>query len=483
MKKTKIFLIITLLLLSVNTVQAASGKVSISGPNKVEVGKSYTYSISFSASELSAYEFSVSSSDNSILAIQSKANFASDVAGSVTVTFKAMKSGEVKIVVKGEGASLQTFEPFPLVASFSVTSSTPSNNEAVDKPKPPTVDNTEASKNKPDKSPEQIEKEKNEAIEKERIEALEKKKKIPLINQIKIISKSDKYLDEIISTITTEESIFQYSYALPRKITEIELNIEELEGVEFIYEKNHKFTTDEKEKEIIIKAKNDEFEQEFKVIIVANLTEDIKVSVDEVEYIIYNDERMDKSLSTFGFNRVVSVDPAIDHYYSNDIANLQLLVNDAGEANWYILDNTFKPQRKVNLIKDLNSKLYFIAEADEEISNKTLYGLKYRDVQLPDILEYGGIDKSLSFDTTYKAWEFEDGQVFFGLNDNLEEGLFYISADEKIDYAVVAFDRQDVSIKYIAIGFGIAMLVIGATSLVVGSTLYYKKKRNFNIDM
>lgn len=479
----KIFTIVTIITLTLgtlfnaNVIEAASGNISISGNSNVEVGSEFTITVSYSASEDSVYDFTVSGSGS----ISGGGKHTADTKGSVSFKFKANSTGPGTITVSGNGAIITPpFSKFVLSGSKTINVNAPYV-PPVKTPEQIAAEKAAAEKAEAAKkaAAEKAEAERKEAEEKERLASLER---TPMFKNIEIVSNSVKQKDQVVGTIATEESVFEYEYTLPKRVNEFNLSLTgENENAVLTYEVSHKLEEEENEKVIEFYTTEADIVQNYKLTVKRDLTEDVVVKVDDSEFTVYIDKLLNTRMEELGFTiNPIDINGLTTQTYSLGDVKIQLLVDKDDNAKWYVLDENNLPKEEVVLLLNEDKKPFFVVEStDEELLKKTLHGEKYTGHSNEGNTFFTEIDAGLKFKSDFSGWKFEEGKVVYGYTSEGVAGIYYLDATNNAIKAIVAFDAAgNNTMKTIAIASSVALVLVSAYAVYV--TMILKRKENIN---
>ncbi|QIK69981.1 hypothetical protein G7062_06620 [Erysipelothrix sp. HDW6C] len=471
---TNITITFLLMLTMVLPIYAASGYVSISAPGTVSPGESFTVTISYSASEVSVYDFSIGGSG----AISGGTHHTADVAGSTSLTMTAGSEGTGYISVSGEGATLSDYSPFGLSASATVNVVAP-NTGGNSGGENPGGGNTGGTGTPSGAQETAAEREERETAEREAAEKEEKEtaQKTPLIKEIDIVSTADKRLGDVLTKIVPEFDTFEYAYKLPKQVDKFLLEIRGVEeDVVLTYDKNYEYKDGDKVlKEIIVRAVKGEITQEFKLNVTKDETPDIIRDVEGVKKKVYDDDGLDAYMKTLGFARKDYKEGEIpSFFYEKGAVKMQLLVDDQKNASWHTLTKENALSKEVILISDEKLTPFVITGAPEESAVLTLQDEKYTSKEIVIDPKLQAVDSTMKFKNNYDGWAFDDGEVVYGMTVDGVEGPYYKDAKNVVKTAVVGFDKVNQSYKlwaYVATG----LLVVVSGSF--GSYIFIDQKR------
>ena len=483
-----VFVLFNLIVVTI-PIKAVTPQVSISVSGNRTPGSILEVTINFSASENSSYEAFISLDNLSLVNEGNICNGTHCIASANTSTTFTVKAGNTSgaVYVSGTGVGLRSFDEFEFSAGANISISTPesgnsgtsgnSNNEGA---RPPHSGNQieeekEAIKTEtPEEKEERLEKLKKEEEEQKK-EELEAAKKVPLVSSINVISDSDKLKGEVLTEIKTEADKFDYEYTLPRRVDAFKLDLKSDATLDYV--KDHKFAEGENEKKIAVKAKNEDFDQTINVVIKRNVDKFVERKVGDKSLAVYDDELLDKLMADKGFERKTFKDGDVEiAFFSKGKVNIQLLVDDKNQAQWYLLNDKNQPVEPLAMYLGKDGAVLFILEAKEEMRKETLHGKKYETKSRDLGKEFANIDKELKIENKYGAWEFAEGEIVWAMNENLEEDLYHISNDGKIKAAVVAFDQVDEKMKTVAIGTSVGLVGLIASNIVYFVLQHQKKK-------
>lgn len=415
-------------LLVLNIGAAGSASISISATS-IRVNQTATITVSIPDVANGMLEFTVSTTG---VAKASATSFA-EMSGRTSFTVTASSAGSGSVTLEGFGLGSDGSE-YSISRTFNLTFTNPSSGGNTGTTKPPVTS--------PDKTPEQIAKEKEEA---ERLER-EKLQKTPLLKKLTLISQSSKMYAETLALVEPEFDTFEYSFTLPKRIDNVLLNIEPVDDsviVSYDSEMNY-IENNITEYTFEILAKKGDIEQLFKYKVSLDTSEPVKISYDNLEYSVIDDEIFDKFLLE---NLNVSKDIFDSNgssipFYTLGSLKFQAIVNDEQKVLWALLDDQFNVSSLGTLVESKTGGVLFIKNAPETESLKTLRGVQYSNSTVilnQDLLK---LDSSLTWVNDIKSWVLSDGtQIVFGIDSNGNEGTFLIDDQGLATYAVVLFDE------------------------------------------
>ena len=313
------------------------------------------------------------------------------------------------------------------------------------------------------KTPEQLEEEVIGRTEAE----LEKKEKFPLISEFNIISNSEKLQDEKITSIPSEIDNFKYTYTLPKRIDQFSLEIKTISNdVTLSYEENQIIHEEEDFVEIPIKANLGDIFQDYVLTVSENKEVPAKIKVGDSYKVVYDDEILDETMTSFGFEKkTFEVDESLVSYFDKGSMSL-ILILEEDKAVWYTLDDHLKLEDKGVLFLDKDMNALFILDASDPASKQTLYHNSYTDrvISISDSLVK--VDSDLSFYDEYKSWEFDESrEVVYGLDESGEKDYYALTKDS-FKSVLVAFDAVDEGFEIMTWGLGgILFSLLGTSSL------------------
>lgn len=483
-KYTKILTSLMLLVLVIVPINAASGNASISGPGSVYVGESINVTVTVSGSEASVYDLTVSASGSA----SGSQKMVMDSAGSKSFSFKTNGTGTAYISVSGEGSTLSDYSTFSVSGSKSISviekSTNPgtggnngnnggsNNNGGGTKPGTSNPGTT-----KPDK--ELTEEEKKAKEEAEKKAQLEAEQKIPLVEGIKISSRSPKMEGVALETLGTEEGTFSYSYELPKNIDRVGLElIPSKEGVELTYEKEIDFAADETSKTITANAKSGEISQDYEIVLTRTIPVVNKTEIDGKKLTVLDDDTLDGNMKNIGFERQeYEIEGGMGYFFVNGDIKLQLLVDENNNGSWHLLDEANKPSEEVILLES-GTNYALVLNAPETMQKETLNTEKYSEKTVDFESRYTEVSTTLVMNNKYKAWTAEDGEVFYGIMNGGEKRLHYKTKNDDglvFEKAFVGFDHTNGTSKTVAI-VSTATLGIAVIAGVVYTIMLKKKK-------
>lgn len=330
---------------------------------------------------------------------------------------------------------------------------------------------------KPDK--ELTEEEKKAKEEAEKKAQLEAEQKIPLVEGIKISSRSPKMEGVALETLGTEEGTFSYSYELPKNIDRVGLElIPSKEGVELTYEKEIDFGADETSKTITANAKSGEISQDYEIVLTRTIPVVNKTEIDGKKLTVLDDETLDSNMKTLGFERQeYEIEGGMGYFFVNGDIKLQLLVDENNNGSWHLLDEANKPSEEVILLES-GTNYALVLNAPEAMQKETLNTEKYSEKTVDFESRYTEVSTTLVMNNKYKAWTAEDGEVFYGIMNGGEKRLHYKTKNDDglvFEKAFVGFDHTNGTSKTVAI-VSTATLGIAVIAGVVYTIMLKKKK-------
>ncbi len=462
MKKLfKIFLLSIIFTLSTAKVSAAAFSVS-SSASTVSPGGTFNVNISFPGEG----KFSVAVSNGTIT---SSSSFWYPDTKQVTV--KAGNSGTVKVTVTAvditNSNTLEQIENQSVSVSVNIKQSTNSGGNTGGS------DNTGGG-NTGTYNPE-MPKGETEAEKKAR-ELAERQKK-PLIENISIISESTRLKGETLLEDNPSESKFDYAFELPRGVDAFKLDLVPIaDDVVLEYTQMYKLDAGHDKVEIVVRASQDEVEQEFKITVKKAPESKAVYTVGQGSYRFLNDELLDKVISKYGFE-VVYFDEDVDktdYYYRYGESKLVLVYGDNGEGKWLLIDGNRNVLNEVLIVVDGEDKVTLLVDKVLEEDDKRTYGgRRYGPIVVPVDNDFYNLDYGLNFATDIKGWEHDlDSYFTHAIDLNGDEKLVYLDKQGHTEVAYVAFDNQGVSLD------GMVMPVIAGVSGIssIGLLIYSRKQ-------
>lgn len=453
----RIIISLIFIMLVSTTVAYASGSASVT--SSLTVGQ--TGSIKLSAKAPGGFfQGSVSVSDSSIIELNKNEVWAdtgdSETANpSQTISFNALKPGTANIVVEFRGENLAG-DGFSYNKTFTVTVK-----EKPVSPKPqtnPKVDQTEKDKQipkPPQKTPEELER-----------EQLEERMKTPLIREIGIVSASERLKGVLLETIEPESEKFDYSVTLPRNINDIKLEVRSAqENVEFTYDELVTIEEGKDSLEVVIKAKQDKLEQEFKILLKRPEEAGFVIDRDGKQLKLIVDPYLDKGMAALGFEKMFfsNDDESLGFYYALNGQNFVITADGDNNAYTYLLDGELKPAREVFLVSTSANEVSFLVnevlEAEERLLNENPY--EEHEIEISKTLT--DLDPSIKFNNKVGGWRFdEDSILTHGLRSDGEVELVHLDNLGNVKAAIVSFDKApDNSVfKWIYLGFGLWIVTL-----------------------
>lgn len=330
---------------------------------------------------------------------------------------------------------------------------------------------------KPDK--ELTEEEKKAKEEAEKKAQLEANQKIPLVDGIKITSRSPKMEGVALETLGTEEGTFSYSYELPKNIDRVGLElIPAIDGVELTYDKEIDFAADETSKTITANAKSGEISQDYEIVLTRTIPVVNKTEIDGKKLTVLDDETLDGNMKALGFERQeYEIEGGMGYFFANGAIKMQLLVDENNNGSWHLLDESNKPSEEVILLES-GTNYALVMNAPEAMQKETLNTEKYSEKTVDFESRYTEVSTTLVMNNKYKAWTAEDGEVFYGIMNGGEKRLHFKAKNEDglvFEKAFVGFDHTSGTSKTVAI-VSTATLGIAVISGVIYTIMLKKKK-------
>ena len=320
------------------------------------------------------------------------------------------------------------------------------------------MDQTEKDKQEPkppQKTPEEIEREK-----------LEERMKTPLIREIGIVSASERLKGVLLETIEPESEKFDYSVTLPRNINDIKLEVRSAqENVEFTYDELVTIEEGKDSLEVVIKAKQDKLEQEFKILLKRPEEAGFVIDRDGKQLKLIVDPYLDKGMAALGFEKMFfsNDDESLGFYYALNGQNFVITADGDNNAYTYLLDGELKPAREVFLVSTSANEVSFLVnevlEAEERLLNENPY--EEHEIEISKTLT--DLDPSIKFNNKVGGWRFdEDSILTHGLRSDGEVELVHLDNLGNVKAAIVSFDKApDNSIfKWIYLGFGLWIVTL-----------------------
>ncbi|WP_342622001.1 hypothetical protein [Erysipelothrix sp. P66] len=479
--------LMTVLLLpfNANTVHAASGSISISGPSSLAPGETGYYTLTFSASETAYFSYNTSVSNGSAGGETSSGAFGSGESKteSASISVTAGSSGTVVISVSGVAAttsanasefSIGGSKEVAIVASSGGGNSSGNGGSSGGSTGGSTGGSSGGSSQggaeAPSKTPEEL-KEEAEQAEKERKEEIAKSF---LVESIDIISSDTKLYGETLKTIKIEEGKTEYEYTLPKRVNKVLLDVASTgNDVTLTFDKEYEFKDDVKEHVITVRGAQEDVVKEYKVTLKRNLDEPTVVKVDDHDLTVYEDEMLDRYMESIGFKQaeIKIGDQKINGFGNGNLKAMLTLEN--GEASWRVFSNDDAYLGDAVMMMRSEKEPFFIQSttngSDHEKVNKATYVDHTLELD-KKILE---IDPELKFKQTYKAWDLEDeSQLLYGINSKGKQGFYNLDVDKNIEWSVVGFDHVDNA--YVTATWGLSGALAVVSSGLVASVLERK---------
>lgn len=486
--KLRIWLLISVLaittIVSQNNVFAITGSINAGGNRTILVGETIDIPVTFSSDESDATFSATASKSGSSISLSGTTSFVLDSPGrGGTMKVTGLSEGTSTIYISGQTISTNPpdFASKSISTSLNVTVKAKNTGGGGTKPTTPTDPGPGGSTNpgttKPDK--ELTEEEKKAKEEAEKKAQLEAEQKIPLVEGIKISSRSPKMEGVALETLGTEEGTFSYSYELPKNIDRVGLElIPSKEGVELTYEKEIDFAADETSKTITANAKSGEISQDYEIVLTRTIPVVNKTEIDGKKLTVLDDDTLDGNMKNIGFERQeYEIEGGMGYFFVNGDIKLQLLVDENNNGSWHLLDEANKPSEEVILLES-GTNYALVLNAPEAMQKETLNTEKYSEKTVDFESRYTEVSTTLVMNNKYKAWTAEDGEVFYGIMNGGEKRLHYKTKNDDglvFEKAFVGFDHTNGTSKTVAI-VSTATLGIAVIAGVVYTIMLKKKK-------
>lgn len=471
MKKLKrillgIMLSITLIPIALQNINAASANISLSMPNQVKVGESFSVTASYSGSEKILWEISISSNSGVSKSFEDYNNFEGRVSGSQSITTSISSPGTYTFYASTDGsmgydsetyANAQTSRSITVVSSSTGGGDTGGGDTGGGD-----TDGGGGGGNYYPQEPSEPTPEEIAQKEKEEKEALQK---VPLISTVEFISNSSAHSGIIINTIKPEEDKWSYDYTLPKRINKFILDVKGTsEDVVLTYDKEYEFAEGVTEaKTINIRAVKDDIIQEYTLKVSPDTSKPIEVNVADVSYRLFEDDLLSEYMKKQGF-KVESFKNTADvaiPFYSMDKVKIQPLLDSENNASWYRMNDENQAIEKVSLLFDNDAKPLFVVEAPEEEKNQTIQTVSYKQKEYEIPEELTSIDTEIKWDNKYSSWDTQDGDVVQAMRSDSNPDKYRINPEKDVVVAVVSFDQINSSMyqwwAYISTGLLIAV--------------------------
>lgn len=494
-KITTLILITVLTLMTVtlkSNIFAVTGSINAGGNRTILVGESLDIPVSFSSDESDATFSATATKSGSSIAMSGTTNFVLDApgrGGSISVT--GISEGTSTIYISGQTVSTNPpdFAAKAISTSINITVKNKSTGGGTPPPTPGTGGNngnnggsTKPSTPKPETSTpnkELTEEEKQAQAEAEKKAQLEAEQKVPLVDGIKITSRSPKMEGVALETLGTEEGTFSYSYELPKNIDRVELEmIPSKDGVELTYDKEVDFAADETSKTITANAKLGEISQDYEVVLTRTIPVVNKTEIDGKSITVLDDETLDSNMSNLGFEREeYEIEGGMGYFFVNGDIKLQLFVDKENNGSWYLLDEDNKPTEEAILLES-GTEYALVLNAPEEMQKETLNTEKYSEKTIDFESRYTEVMTNLVMNNKYNAWTAEEGEVFYGILNGGEKRLLYKTKNDEglvFEKAFVGFDHTNGTSKTVAI-VSTATLGIAVVAGAVYTVMLKRKK-------
>lgn len=466
-QSAKIVVALILISLQINSfrVFAASANVSISIPSQVTVGVPFNVTVSYSGTENTLWEVKVTSTAGDNRFYEDYNGYEGKRSGSKTFQTTINSPGKYTFSVTTAGSmGYDSEEYLTATASAQITVVEKSSSGS---------DNTGGG-NTGTYNPE-MPKGETEAEKKAR-ELAERQKK-PLIENISIISESTRLKGETLLEDKPSENKFDYAFELPRGVDAFKLDLVPIaDDVVLEYTQMYKLDAGHDKVEIVVRASQDEVEQEFKITVKKAPESKAVYTVGQGSYRFLNDELLDKVISKYGFE-VVYFDEDVDktdYYYQYGENKLVLVYGDNGEGKWLLIDGNRNVLNEVLIVVDGEDKVTLLVDKVLEEDDKRTYGgRRYGPIVVPVDNDFYNLDYGLNFATDIKGWEHDlDSYFTHAIDLNGDEKLVYLDKQGHTEVAYVAFDNQGVSLD------GMVMPVIAGVSGIssIGLLIYSRKQ-------
>ena len=317
--------------------------------------------------------------------------------------------------------------------------------------------------------------EKAARLEQEEADRLKKEQSTPLIESIEIVSNSDKRKDKVLETLLPEFELFDFEYVLPTFIDNVKFNVKPVgDDVTVLVEPEYSIS---ESSTIVIKATKGEITQEYKITVSPNADALIKTD----KGIVYQDDLLNQKFVDLGFElKEIEIAGNASTMFTKGLLNLHMIMNDERKVEFHRLDENGVSLDEGQIILD-DSSVYFVGtELPEEIKTYKLYneGVKNIPLQIPEFL--AEVDESLSIASNTEGWEYEEGSVFYALNEELSTNYIRTTSENKVDIIVVAFDKigkMDSIVLY-----GVMILITLLLTITTWFIVYYiRTKKRFKM--
>ena len=442
-------------------VEAATA--SITSSLNIVVGKKGTISIKSDAPG-GMIQGTITGGNSKIALLEGKTDFLVDTgmdenkSPSYSVSVKGISAGTTTFIVKVEGQDIKG-NRFSKDQEVKVTVKNASTPKPDPNPiTPPKLDNTEEDKkNPPSKTEEQI------AAEK-----LAERQKKPLIKDFDVVSKSDRYKDEVLKTQATEHNLFNYRYVLPRNVESFALDIRGIDdSVSLTYDKEHTFEVGKNSIEVAVKAVQDKVTQDFNIIIEKPLEVNFDVEFEGSTYSLVEDSQLNTQMEKFGFKRM-AIDPLNDasgSYFEVEGNKVLFTANDSNEARWFVTNEEFKPVKEVVLAgADEVKPIFLVNEVLAEDDKRKLNNNSFEaiTVSVPESIK--NMDTTLKYKDSINGWKYDDeGIITHTLSPNGESKLVHFDNEGNSVEAFVSFDGNSNGqfgvVTWVFLGLWIATLL------------------------
>lgn len=317
--------------------------------------------------------------------------------------------------------------------------------------------------------------EKAARLEQEEADRLKKEQSTPLIESIEIVSNSDKRKDKVLETLLPEFELFDFEYVLPTFIDNVKFNVKPVgDDVTVLVEPEYSIS---ESSTIVIKATKGEITQEYKITVSPNADALIKTD----KGIVYQDDLLNQKFVDLGFElKEIEIAGNASTMFTKGLLNLHMIMNDERKVEFHRLDENGVSLDEGQIILD-DSSVYFVGtELPEEIKTYKLYneGVKNIPLQIPEFL--AEVDESLSIASNTEGWEYEEGSVFYALNEELSTNYIRTTSENKVDIIVVAFDKSGKMDSIVL--YGVMILITLLLTITTWFIVYYiRTKKRFKM--
>ncbi len=440
----------------------AAGSASINGPDTLVVGESATISYKASNTKNTGFQFSIVSSDNSVISssvsVYDDSFEKASISGSFTVSGLKVGSATLRITsnesVDDTGAAVTFVAEHTIKVVEKSTGGNTGGNTGGGTGGGNTGGNSGGTTTNPSETPTVV-----------------RPSKVALVSSMNVVSASEKNNGQVIASVTTAVDVFAYAVEIPTRIDAFKINAVGVDAeTTLTYDTDYSFAEGETTKEVTVTAVKGDVQESYTLSVNRKLVVSVPVTVADKTYSIYSDERLDAILAGLGFVKTdySSNDLTVSYFLIGSV-KVQLLSDAQNNAYWAVLDENNAVRSLVYLMIDSNQKPFFIESKQTGVSD-TLLSLPYeaQSLAVSDLLH--SIDSSLTFSAAPSGWSYQNGLVVYGFGEDGVENTFFVNpVDNSVTRAIIAFDRKPTfnALPWIVAGGSfIALAGIGVFELI-----------------